>query len=773
MNVNLNIEKEDIDFLKKLLHGKTSPMELDEVAYQLALFKTREKRTNKVKIYNPNCDYKVGDLIYKEYPGKIPIGSKRFIEMDQGVVLRVTEARERFGSYELKLSYEGTSDFRLYIDYLERQKIELLLPFKQAKPCEEIEYLSKDIDPRQEQAPLVERDFNILKRKIISAANRETDMCLISNRVLLLENLEPIEPSVFDRIKEFLKEHKESVTAEFLVENFVKIEPRQNNFAANCFSLNYIMKNDYKIDFQQTNDSGWGKWNLISVIYYMKKSSIMNEENPLLNKVTLGDKKNISLKRRKFEEAMSPEKITKYYLTQREITAGAVITRPGFFEAGESIEIEIIDGRSKKAHLIYYYSDANLMLGFKEIFEKYKVLQGTLLTFEQGPDKKVYFNVRTIKKDTIADKIEYDPGKKAFRALEEKIVSPVLIAKSMFLESGVFNTIYERIDEFRQVETLNKLIHKVFLEFGLKEKNYEIHILRLYHILDLVYPIDLRLVEEVLLSNFEFIPSEKVVGVFYLDSAAVSEIEEAEYKRRKMVVGESKKKENEVKKMKRDEELRIKEEIRRKREERRRKREHEMFLKEKMEKERKEREELRLLELKKKKEAQKRAVAAKTPAHVTPTGEVDHKKPFQGPKRDFKRPPREEREALPVREQAIAPPVKEIPPIEPPLKPVHPKKVKKIKEEEETPRTPKKVQKKPIEEKMTEDEIKSQIELEELKDKIAARQAAAERAKKAEEEKKVAYSDDGSFAGIFASKLDKIVKKDDDKGENGKKSSKK
>ena len=97
VDVNLSIEKEDIDFLRKQLHGKVLPLELAELAYQLALFKTREKRTDKVKIYNPNCQYEVGDLIYKEYPGKIPVGAKKYIEMERGVVLRVAETRERFG----------------------------------------------------------------------------------------------------------------------------------------------------------------------------------------------------------------------------------------------------------------------------------------------------------------------------------------------------------------------------------------------------------------------------------------------------------------------------------------------------------------------------------------------------------------------------------------------------------------------------------------------------------------------------------------------------
>ena len=79
MEVNLNIEKKDIKFCKEFLSGKTNPVELDDIVYQIALFKTKDSRAHKVKIYNPGCEYKVNDLIYKEYPGKIPIGVKNIL----------------------------------------------------------------------------------------------------------------------------------------------------------------------------------------------------------------------------------------------------------------------------------------------------------------------------------------------------------------------------------------------------------------------------------------------------------------------------------------------------------------------------------------------------------------------------------------------------------------------------------------------------------------------------------------------------------------------
>jgi len=281
MDVNLNIEEKDIAYVKEYLHGKVNPVDLHDIAYSIALFKTRESGTHRIKIYSPNCESKVGDLIYKEYPGKIPVGSKKFIEMEAGVVLKVVEVRTRFGINEIKLKYDGTSEFKKYTNYLERQKIELLLPHKQNKPCEKAFYLSENNDPRKQQDPLEQRDFIHLKRKLASVLNKEADIALISNKALLKGNLKPLDDVVFDKIKEFLKENKKSEPTEFFVENFVRVKPDDEDFAAYCFSLNYRMQKDYKIDFQQTCSEGWGRWNLISVIYYTKKDFKIGEDNPL------------------------------------------------------------------------------------------------------------------------------------------------------------------------------------------------------------------------------------------------------------------------------------------------------------------------------------------------------------------------------------------------------------------------------------------------------------------------------------------------------------
>jgi hypothetical protein len=741
IETSLDIGTEDIEFIQQYLKGKTQPLDFADVVYQVALFKTRDDRKSRVKVYDPDCEYKPGDLIFKEYPGQLPVGNKKYVDVDQDVILKVEEARHRGGRDEIRLSYDGTSEFRKYTEYLVKQKIELLLPHKQGKPCREAEYISIDIDPRQTQSPLIARGFNVLRKKLTTVLNKEAGIAFINGKVLLKENLKAIAPEVFSAIREFLKDRQASESTEFFVENFCKVDPASPDFAATCFALNVVMTSQYKIDLLQTNSVGWGKWHLISVLYHIKKNALVSEANPFLNKLSFGDRKNLLQKRKKFEEQIFSEGETRYFLTQREISSGAVRLKPNLYHFGDAIEIEAADTFTHKKHTLYFYQDENLLLGFDKIFESYKALQGTTIVFEQTPAGEFQFTVKTTKKGSITDKIAYDAEKKVFVVSGEKMASTVAVNKSIFLEADVFHSLAARLEEYRKVETYNKLFHKIFLEFGGREKNYEIHILRLYHILDLIAPVDLKLVEEVIFSNPEFIPAEKLAGVFYLDADAVVEIEEEEKQRRQGLVEDQKRRREESRKLQLDEEFKVKEDIRLLREERRKKREEEMWQKEKLHEE---------------KESQRRAEAAFVAQENAPAADgrarSAARKPYGKEKEGFVKP--------------------EVPFDDVPVKPDAVKKQKKKIEIEKPVKTVKKGQKKILEEKIELDEIKKQILQDDQTDKMI--EQSQEEKKEPVKEVKVAYKDEGAFSGIFASQLDQIVKKEtgEPKKQNGKKEKK-
>jgi len=95
---------------------------------------------------------------------------------------------------------------------------------------------------------------------------------------------------------------------------------------------------------------------------------------------------------------------------------------------------------------------------------------------------------------------------------------------------------------------------------------------------------------------------------------------------------------------------------------------------------------------------------------------------------------------------------------EPPVKPEAVKKQKRKIEAEKPAKTAKKGQKKILEEKIELDEIKKQIQQEDMIESTGGKES--ETKKDLVKEVKVAYKDEGGFGGIFASQLDQIVKKE-------------
>ena len=732
MEVNLNIESKDIKFLKDFLKGVKSPVEIDELTNQLALFKTESKLNDKVKIYDPKCDYKVNDLIYKEYHGKIPIGTKKHIELERGVVLKVVEVRSRFKE-EIKLKYEGTSDYKKYLDYLTRQKIELLLPHKMDKPCEKPEFLDPKLDPRKFYDPLLKKDYNNLRKKLIALLNKNANIAFTGNKAILASNLMPIDTEVFTKIREFLTDNGQSESTEFFVENFVKIKKDSDDFGAYCFALSFKMKNEYKIDFQQVNYKGWGKWNLISVIYYLLKDSIISDENPFLKSVASDSKKDPGALRKKFEEKLFDDDNSKYFLSQREIFAGAIRLKQGIYDLDESIEVELVDESTKKTYIGYYYSESNLLMGLKDIFENYKVLQGSIITLSQVEDIVFFFNVRTTKKGTVSEKIEYDEDKKLFIVRDDKVASQVFINKSIYLEQKDLIELENRIELFRESNSFNELLNKVFLEFGVRERNFEIHILKLYHILDLIAPVNLRTVLDVIFGNPAYIPSEKIHGVFYLDPSSIGNLVQDEIEKKTIHDSQVKSDQDSKRQNQLDEEKKVDDEIRMIREERRRKREEEMRKVDQIEKDRREK-------IIKEREPDKKKFRATAERKDEPAVPADAA-PI-----DSDQPSKVER----VKKEAA-----------------HKKKAEKgtFKPEKEKS-TQKKVKKSSSEDRMDMEEIQSEIELLKLKDKVEK-----DKGKKLNKKKEVAFKDTSGFGGVFASKLDEIAKSDK-KEKKGKKEKK-
>ncbi len=729
----LNIDEKDMKFINNFLSEKEIPVSLDVLINELAFFKIDLTKSGKVKIYNPNCEYKVGDYIYKEYSGSLPIGSKKYLEMNRGFVLRVEEVRNSKDLSQIKLSYEGTADFLKYIKYLERQKIELLLPHRTTRPFMKPEILPDEKDPRRNQAPMVSKELNKLKKKLIPFLQRSKEIAFNDERVLLKSNVKKIESDVFQKIKDFLIEGGTAGSTEFFVENFIKVDPSKDDFNLWCFSLNFWIGKDYILDFQKVNSKSWGRWHLISCLYKAKKEALVNFDNCLakqFNKINKDELKDI----RAYEKELYDDESGRYLISQREISSGALRVREHAFNFKGVAEISAIEQTSKKEFVLYYYEDSRFFLGFDEIYKKYKVSQGATIYIEQNGDDSVVFSFKTTKKGSISYAVSYDSQRDLFLATEEQEASPIIIDKGFALGNIDFEQISEKIDEYRAIKDVLELSHMIFMDFGDKAKNYELNILKFYHIMDCIYPFDFVNIIKLIRGHQEFISSDNVKGIFYLDSDSIGAIEEEEQDRRKKLEIEAKKKRANAKKEKAEEQKRKEEEIKRIREERRKKREEEMRIKE-----------------------QRKSASTFNRGLGAEKGSSKNKEAVKSVKKQVKR------NFVTIVDSEIDL-EKEI------MAATYNYNEKKQREEHYEKKEPEdrmekssKSSSKRVQEKIKEDvgidmqEIKSQIELEELKEKALEKKVVGKKEKTA---KKVAYKDEKEgFGGIFASKLEDAVKK--------------
>ncbi len=710
------IEEQDLLFLKNYLQGQENPVKTTELARQLVMFKTESDRQKKIKIYNPECSYEIGDLIYKEYSGKLPVGNKKFIELEQGVVLKVVELRQGSGVSYIKLIYEGSAEFRKHIDYLTKQKIELLLPHKMGK--QEPEYLQPEDDPRREEIPVSEKDLSLIEKKLISAISHQKEFVVSSGYAFLKEKLTPLPKEIVDQIKEFFQTQQQPVGTEFLVQHFLKKSEKDEDYQKTCFNLNFTFENFYKVVFKKTRDQDWGKWFLISELVRKKRESLVAEPNPLLSRLEIKDTADLTQKRKQLEHQLFPEGENRHYLTLREIFSGALRLKYSGLKIPEQVELDLIDTESKKEYQVFYYKDDDLLFGLDAIYELHRVVGGTVIALDLAEDGKLNLSVKQSKKGIVFEKVRFDSANKRFELFQEQqFSSSVMVNKNMFLEAEELKKLNENLETYRQLPTLNKLVQKIFLDFGDKTKNYELHVLKLYHLVDTVFPLCLRTIEDLLLGNSEFVQSEKLEGVFYLDSEAVNAIEAEERLRREKMLEEARKRREEERLKKIEEEKRKKEEIRRLREERRKKREQEMWLKEKSK--------------------QKKIVppAEKTASNVSAVPEAGRK--------EFVKPKVFAAEQVPFQEKEPAPRV------------MAKKTVKKERKEDNEIRPAKKS----FSAKRSDEDL---IEIEEIKKEVLSQPDVEKIEKKKEVEKEIVYQDRADFGGVFARKLESIISKEEE-----------
>lgn len=515
------ITPENLSFIEKELSHTKKPLSLQEMAKKLAYKKTSSQMQQEVKKYDPECQYEIGDLIYKEYDEPLMVSSKGMESFKGAVVLQLIGKIDYkdFNCEMLEVDYSGGGTFRKYIEYMKKTKTQVLLPSNlegKAKPPEKIE---KKEDPRLSALPMTDRDFKSLEKNLRAALSKSPKFFNWNEFWQLSEKKIDIKNKKIDQIKTFLDETKHSAATPELVEKFFNIKSADELFDLHCMSLTYLLEKTHKKDFIYVSPLDWGKWHLKKTLNSFPQNLPLSAPKA---KVPL------SVEETKEEISHSPKTPLKIYLGWREILSGGIkIPKAVNKEFSRAKEHIFTDTEGGKEYTVYYYPSSGYILGLKEFYEAHNVPQGASLTLEKKGLNQFNFWLKKSKKKISVLKVSYDSKKDVIDQSGKEEFTFSIPNKIIHLERETLVKLLSLFIERKKLE-LPELLAFVFKNFGLEGNKFSLHYLRAYHLVDILKRSTQEDVEKVLLSTPEFSQSEKNAGIFLYQEKIEEEEEKPE-----------------------------------------------------------------------------------------------------------------------------------------------------------------------------------------------------------------------------------------------------
>ncbi len=515
------ITSENLAFIEKELSGTNKALSLQEVTKKLAYKKTSGQLSQEVKIYDPECQYEVGDLIYKEYDESLMVSSKGMELFKGAVVLKVVKKIDYkdFNCEMLEVDYSGGGIFRKYIDYMKKTKTQVLLPSNlegKAKPSEKID---KKEDPRRTVLPMTEKDLKSIERNLSKALLKSPKFFTWNDYWQLTEKQIAFKEKDINQVKAFIEKAHHSAATTEIVDKIFKIKSSDDQFDLYCMSLTYHLEKKCKKDFIHVSPVDWGKWHLKKTLNAFSQNLALSAPKAKVPP---------SAEETKEEIPHGPEMTLKFYLGWREILSGGIkIPKALSREFSSAREYIFTDSEGEKDYTVYYYPSSGHILGLNEFYEAHNIPQGASLTLERkGPDQFNFWLKKSKKKISVL-KVSYDAKKDVFDQSGEEVFTFSVLNKIIHLQRGTLEKLFSLFKDRKKLD-LSELLTLVFKNFGLEGKKSSLHYLRAYHLVDVLKRTTQEDVERALLSDPEFTQSEKNAGIFYFKEKIEKEVEKPE-----------------------------------------------------------------------------------------------------------------------------------------------------------------------------------------------------------------------------------------------------
>ncbi len=517
-NEYTNITEADLSFLEKELLQINMALTLSELAKKVAFKKTSSQLKQEVKIYDPYCQFEVGELILKEYDEPLLVSSKGTEPFKGAVVLKVINkiSLESFDCEMLEVGYSGGGTFRKHIDYMKKTKTQVLLPCNCDHKGLGAKKLKKEEDPRLDQVPMTDKDLKSLEKNLNKALSKNGKFFNWNEFWQLTQKKVNISEKKIEEIKKQFRESRQSANTADMCTKFFKKDPSDDQFDLLCLSLNYTLEKKYKKSFVFVAPKDWGKWHLKEIIDAFFRELPLSASNA---KIPLSKEKS------KLEKTKLKKFPLKIYLTWREILSGGIkIPKSMKRSLADFREYTFTDNDGEKDYTVYYYPSPGIFLGLKEFYENNNVPQGASLTLEKMNPGHIRFWLKKSKKKLSVPRVIYDAKKDKFSETGEEVFTYSLPNKIIHLERETLSKLCSLYD--RRVKlNLKELLILIFNHFGLEGETLFLHYLRAFHLVDMLKQTSQEDVEKTLILSSEFSKSEKKKGIFFYEGKVRTEEE--------------------------------------------------------------------------------------------------------------------------------------------------------------------------------------------------------------------------------------------------------
>ncbi len=507
-------------FLKEVLSKGKEPVSLSELVENYARELLQEKTLEPVKIYDPDCRYEVGDLIYKEFDEKLRVGRDKFVEFKGGAVLKVVEKKysKELGCYLIGLQYEGSGPLKEHFKYLSRAKIGYYLPSYELKECPK---LSPEKDPRKKEQEPSEELLKKSRREILELVEKDKEIFRWGDFLVYSSNLKEITDGELKEVEEYIKGKGASASTEELVERVLGKPKDSEEFPLWCLSLNRVLSSK-RLTFVLVSRKEFGRWNTWLNLVNMEKNLPIKVRRTLPVFVARS-KVELETYLREFEKReKKTETRNKHILTWREVLSGAVRVRKGLRNL-LSGEMELRALAKTGEYTVHYFPEKNLILGLDRFYRENLVVQASQLFMEWKEDH-FELSLRTEKKPFRAPMLIYHPEDDGFSLKDAEISTEMDLEPRAFISREELHLLIGKLRQWRVIRDLTALLRELIKNFGDPQQDFKIHYLKLLHLLDIIHATPKEDLLKALLGNPEFYQDEEEFGFFKLDLNKAVEI---------------------------------------------------------------------------------------------------------------------------------------------------------------------------------------------------------------------------------------------------------